>query len=139
MSKYVIPNGTSFGSKWACGTCPPHSSLRGKAEPRCSDVEWRSVHGVTCADLRSLLACTRDGQYAGGWNPGWGDWRDNADAHGVTAKNACCACGGGQWRTTQDVNSCECDVGFFDDDLVSGVHCVPVRRLGRTSPPRQTA
>ena len=101
----------------------------------CSDVPalWRSAkYGATCADMRSLRACTRDGQYGAGWNAGWGDWRENADAQGVTAKQACCACGGGVTKLTQDVNSCECDLGYYDDDLVSGVHCARAPPL----PPR---
>ena len=76
------------GAQTKCGNCPPHSSLRGAARPVCHDAPalWRSARsGVSCADLRLLKACTRDGQYGGGWNPGWGDWNSSADRHGVTA------------------------------------------------------
>ena len=117
------------GSTQTCGTCPPHSTLKSKPKLACADTPaaWRSVkYGVSCADMRSLKACTRAGQYGVGWNPGWGDWRTNADAQGVTAKQACCVCGGGVTQLKQDVNSCACDAGYYDDDLVSGVHCVLV-------------
>ena len=44
----------------------------------------------------------------------------------MTAQQACCVCGGGETRLTKDVNSCVCEPGYYDDDLVSGVHCVKV-------------
>ena len=44
----------------------------------------------------------------------------------MIATQACCTCGGGNTRRVRDVNSCECDAGYYDDDLVSGVHCVKV-------------
>ena len=37
---------------------------------------------------------------------------------------ACCACGGGATALARDVSSCACDVGYYDDDLEAGVHCV---------------
>ena len=59
-------------------------SVTKKLEPARKPVS-SAKFGVTCADLRSLKACTGTGQYGSGWNPGWGDWSSNADAHGVTA------------------------------------------------------
>ena len=117
-------NATHPGAQWACGDCPEHSSLVGTAKSHCEDTPWVSAKGITCATMQSMRACTPSGEYGVGWSSYWGDWLENADVHNVTAKQACCFCGGGQHHMAQNIESCECNSGYYDDELVSGVHCV---------------
>lgn len=68
------------------------------APSKCKDKPetWRSSEGDPCSiyDLNSY--CSADGHEGKGWNIcSWGSIKDYADPNGITALEACCACGGG--------------------------------------------
>ena len=48
----------------------------------------------TCKLYEGAKWCTKDGQKGSGWDEFWGNF-NGFSAHGMTAKVACCACGGG--------------------------------------------
>ena len=66
--------------------------------PACGDrpLDWRSSEGDPCSiyDLNSY--CSADGREGLGWDScAWGNITKYADSNGVSALDACCACGGG--------------------------------------------
>lgn len=62
----------------------------------CSDTpSWSDQQSETCSDFESNNWCTSSGQPGSGWHKSWGKISDFRDNHGNSAKDACCACGGG--------------------------------------------
>lgn len=129
--QWIIQNGSvgtpkTIGRQWLCGNCTAHSSIdnRPRAICRTAPGKWKSKNGNTCAMLDYLRACTASGGYGAGWNAAWGTFKDDVDAHGVTAKQACCACGGGEMFLGKDIRNCKCDSGYTDADAGNGVSCV---------------
>lgn len=64
----------------------------------CDDApaQWRSATGRSCADYAAYRWCTANGTEGARWDFGFGRLRDFADAGGLAASDACCACGGGR-------------------------------------------
>merc|ERR1719321_2414482 len=62
---------------------------KGRARP------WEDSWGYTCKEYAEKKWCTLSGGYGTGW-PKTGDTFDTFKNNGVTALQACCACGGGQ-------------------------------------------
>lgn len=60
---------------------------------------WRNNLDQVCSDFEEQQLCTSSGDYGVGWVPQWGTFEssDFIDANGVTATEACCACGGGMY------------------------------------------
>lgn len=64
----------------------------------CHDVpkDWRSSEGDPCSIYELNSYCTAEGREGLGWNHcAWGSITDYADDKGISALQACCACGGG--------------------------------------------
>lgn len=73
-----------------------HGGGHGKSDEACEDYEdWESSSGVTCKQYEEVEFC-KDGGYGKGWKKEYGTFRDWADVTGVSADEACCACGGGK-------------------------------------------
>lgn len=66
--------------------------------PECSDLPlgWKSSEGDPCSIYQLNSYCTPEGREGAGWDScSWGPITDYADSHGISALDACCACGGG--------------------------------------------
>eukprot|EP00931_Biecheleriopsis_adriatica_P010763 TRINITY_DN111828_c0_g1_i1.p1 TRINITY_DN111828_c0_g1~~TRINITY_DN111828_c0_g1_i1.p1 ORF type:complete len:705 (-),score=131.92 TRINITY_DN111828_c0_g1_i1:33-2147(-) len=64
----------------------------------CTDSEfWTDSDGDTCEDYGRKAWCTAEGSEGAGWHNDWGSLGDFRARDGTqqTAKQACCACGGG--------------------------------------------
>eukprot|EP00667_Euglena_gracilis_P007708 EG_transcript_7794 len=61
----------------------------------CEDVPgWKDSVNFTCEDYAANFLCNPDGSYGDGWLLDlWGPFSAYADANGVDATEACCACG----------------------------------------------
>lgn len=64
----------------------------------CVDLPgWKDKTNATCADYADNFWCNPDGSYGDGWgeltDPQWGTFASNANANGIDATEACCACG----------------------------------------------
>jgi hypothetical protein len=57
-------------------------------------ADWVSAGMSTCADYGNNNYCTHEGGYGAGWQPTFASF-DIWSRNGVTALQACCACGGG--------------------------------------------
>ena len=57
-------------------------------------IFWTDSMQFTCKLYEGAKWCTKDGQKGPGWDEFWGNF-NGFSAHGMTAKVACCACGGG--------------------------------------------
>jgi len=85
----------------AVSAVDPHA-LRASARSQfgdylsCADVRgWVAADFSTCDDFASASWCTADGRVGSGWNVARGEIDDFA-LLGVSAFEACCACGGGR-------------------------------------------
>jgi len=59
-----------------------------------TDDEWRSSTGLSCHDYERFRYCENDAPYGSGWSiASFGLFEVYADANGVDATGACCACG----------------------------------------------
>jgi len=67
----------------------------------CQDVAgWMDSEGDPCSLFELNSYCTKDGREGEGWDTcSWGSIKNYADSKGVTAFEACCACGGGSVPT----------------------------------------
>lgn len=63
---------------------------------------WLSLDDQNCHDYEVRNYCNVDGTVGDGWNKEWGDIRDFS--HGMSAFEACCACGGGYMPAPNDEN-----------------------------------
>jgi len=70
----------------------------------CSDSpsDW-SAEGEVCASYDVLDYCTSDGKEGSGWMGKWGAISDWRDSNGLSALDACCACGGGSFTVQTNV------------------------------------
>lgn len=92
----------------------------------CQDFPgWIDNLGDTCATYLIQQYCTANGSTSDGWYAEWGEISEYKSADGLTALDACCACGGGtkslttltpldecsdvprDWRTVGDQLSCK--------------------------------
>ena len=89
------PSSNGMSALEACCAC---GGGRDPTAPICSDgpADWISADGEDCAVYRYFNYCTTEGQAGSGWDSSWGDIRGYGNKHGITAVDACCACGGGQ-------------------------------------------
>eukprot|EP00667_Euglena_gracilis_P014128 EG_transcript_14616 len=95
--------GLAWGNTW--GTFAKYANAEGIdaseaccacGKSRCTDtVGWKDSENETCAAYKTKDYCTTAGGYGNGWVPDWGTFADFADANGLDATEACCACGRG--------------------------------------------
>jgi hypothetical protein len=65
-------------------------------ETTCTDTpNWGDDAANTCGTYKGSKFCTASGGYGTGWKDRWGEFDDYA-VSGVSALEACCACGGGR-------------------------------------------
>jgi len=67
---------------------------RSTSDSDCVDATWKSKSGRDCSDYEMGDWCTSRGTPGDGWLEDWGDFKDYG-SDGMTAADACCACGGG--------------------------------------------
>lgn len=87
-------------------TPSPSPSPSPKPSPRpspvsCSDQpsSWTSSEGDSCSVYQNYNYCTPAGAEGSGWKRSrWGPITNFGDSNGITALDACCACGGGSTR-----------------------------------------
>lgn len=97
-----------------------------------SDVNWLDSDHDSCAVYENNLWC-RDGRQHIGWNPEWGSISQYADSNGVTAYQACCACGR---PATKALGACTNQPGWKDtsqdtcEDYRLGLWCQNDRHEG---------
>mmetsp|Transcript_31441 Transcript_31441/g.73437 ORF Transcript_31441/g.73437 Transcript_31441/m.73437 type:complete len:857 (+) Transcript_31441:80-2650(+) len=101
-----VKNLSCEGLEW--GYCQPPTSIL-SAKDHCVDHPfWRDSEGDDCSDYYLQQFCTSDGRLGLGWEHGWGNFSQYADARGIDAAEACCACGGGdEASSTERVSSFE--------------------------------
>jgi hypothetical protein len=107
LTKYADSKGVSaFDACCACGggslPAPPPPPPPPPAPPpssRCSDHprQWRSSEGDSCCVYQWNSYCTPEGKDGPSWDrEAWGPIARYADKQGISALDACCACGGGR-------------------------------------------
>jgi len=80
----------------ACCACGGGShTFQGYNDKTCADTAgWKDTDGDGCSSYSQLFYCTRDGKPGVGWHEEWGTL-SGFHVNGVSALEACCACGGG--------------------------------------------
>ena len=104
ITQYAGKHGVS--ALEACCACGGGSAPRPPAPPPpppppsgCEDhpKDWRSSEGDSCCVYQWDSYCTPSGGEGPSWDhKAWGPISDYADENGVSALDACCACGGGR-------------------------------------------
>jgi len=81
----------------------------------CTDTaSWKDKDGDDCVAYGQNFWCTKDGRYDVVWHESWGTFDSLKDKNGISAKNACCACGGGNKDgNTTAPPALSVDAGFF--------------------------
>eukprot|EP00928_Gymnodinium_smaydae_P052296 TRINITY_DN360_c0_g4_i1.p1 TRINITY_DN360_c0_g4~~TRINITY_DN360_c0_g4_i1.p1 ORF type:complete len:4318 (-),score=748.48 TRINITY_DN360_c0_g4_i1:161-13114(-) len=81
-----------WGGEWCIGEA---------ASSTCLDypAQWSDSDFKNCSEYEVLKYCNSDGSNGAGWDSAWGTLEDYA-TRGVSAKKACCACGGGRKATS---------------------------------------
>ena len=69
---------------------PPNTGLGTSAVIR----SWTDIRGYSCQKHVASKYCTSDGGYGSGWPSSWKDFEKQRRL-GLTARQACCGCGGG--------------------------------------------
>jgi len=100
--KVAAQNSASLGTACIYRWKPMYPTVRGSPLPSpwpssCSDSSgWENKDGESCNSYESHNYCTSSGGEGSGWkHRRWGSISDWTDGHGVSALEACCACGGG--------------------------------------------
>jgi len=104
------------------------------ATNQCKDKkDWTDADGDDCAAYLAKSWCDITGAYGVGWHEEWGTFAD-AFNKGMTALQACCACGGGEYvgaarpesagshvQVRSTIIGCECKKDWIDE--VTGKPC----------------
>jgi hypothetical protein len=99
--------GAGHGRKHEEHSGHAHGSGHGDGEDvGCHDspANWKSSNGVSCEQYSSHGFCTEDGEPGPNWKKDFGKFEDWAH-HGVSADEACCACGGGKHEGGEERHS----------------------------------
>jgi len=120
----------------ACCECGGGTDVTNK----CTDKNsWKDSDGDSCETYGKASWCNHMGGYGIGWHQEWGTFADTS-SNGMSAVNACCACGGGdnpekpaqaaQGAKVAEVDGgllpmtllgCECQKGW--QDVITGKFC----------------
>lgn len=92
---YSAAGSVAYSSAYVAPRTPsPPAPTPAPAPCKDQPSTWRSSEGDACSVYKSKKYCSADGTTGSGWGD-WGPITDYADAQGISALGACCACGGG--------------------------------------------